>query len=122
MTELSLTAHHDGVILDVIAQPRASRTEIAGIRDGAVIIRITAAPVDGAANEAIVNLLSRNLRIGKSKFEIVAGGTSRRKRVLVRGVVAEELAMAFQRTSSSRRRTHQTANADSRITDPTAIR
>ncbi|MCA9847521.1 MAG: DUF167 domain-containing protein, partial [Dehalococcoidia bacterium] len=56
--------------------PRASREEIAGERDGAVLVRVTAPPVDGAANEALVKLLAKTLRVPKSAVAIVSGETS----------------------------------------------
>lgn len=59
--------------------PRASREGIAGERDGAVLVRVTAPPVDGAANEALVKLLAKALRIPKGSVAIISGETSRTK-------------------------------------------
>ena len=76
--------HADGVVITLHVQPRASRTEIAGIHDGALRVRVAAPPVDGAANAAVIELLSRALGARKTDVEIIAGATGRRKRVLVR--------------------------------------
>lgn len=59
--------------------PRASRDEIVGMRDGALIVRVTAPPVEGAANEALVRLLARDLAVKRTGVRIVSGATSRTK-------------------------------------------
>jgi uncharacterized protein (TIGR00251 family) len=59
--------------------PRAGRTEIAGVRDGAVLVRLAAAPVEGAANAELIDLLARILRIPKRDITIVSGERSRSK-------------------------------------------
>jgi uncharacterized protein len=63
--------------------PRASRTAIAGVRDGVLHVRVTAAPVDGAANRALMELLGKRLRVGPTSIRIEAGATASRKRVSV---------------------------------------
>ena len=76
----------DGVVsFQVRVVPRASRSEIAGEHDGALRVRVTAPPVDGAANEELVRLLARELKVRASAIEIVSGHTSRTKGILVRG-------------------------------------
>lgn len=70
----------------VIVSPRASRTTLAGIHDGALKIRLAAAPVDGAANEELTGFLSRLLETPKSSFSIVSGQSSKRKTVEAGGV------------------------------------
>jgi len=59
--------------------------------DGSLKIRLTAPPVDGAANEALVDFLSRTLDLSKSSIEIVSGHTSREKRVKISGMSEEEV-------------------------------
>jgi len=66
--------------------PRASRSEIAGEHDGALRVRVTAPPVDGAANDEVIRLLARALGVTRSAVEIVSGQTSKTKRIRVRGV------------------------------------
>jgi uncharacterized protein (TIGR00251 family) len=82
--------HHGGTLIDIVVQPRASKSEITVVHDGALRVRIAAAPVDGAANDAIIELLSKRLKVRKSDVQIVSGATGRRKRVLVRGVHVEQ--------------------------------
>ena len=71
--------------------PRASRNAIAGVREGVLHVRVTAAPVDGAANRALTELLGKTLRIGGSAVRIESGGTSSRKRLSVPEVALERL-------------------------------
>ena len=72
--------------LTVRIQPRASRNGVTRMEDGSFKIRLTAPPVDGAANEALVKFLSETLSISKSKVEIVSGHTGRQKIVRIGGV------------------------------------
>jgi uncharacterized protein (TIGR00251 family) len=78
----------DGVVIDIKIIPRAGKTALAGTRDNALLIRLAAAPVEGAANEALVGLLSKTLDLPKRDVVIIAGDKSRLKRVLVRGTTA----------------------------------
>jgi hypothetical protein len=76
-----------GAALPVKVVPRASKNEIVGIGpDGAVKIRVTAPPVDGAANEAVIELLAAVLGIPKSNIDIVAGLTNTSKLVSLIGI------------------------------------
>lgn len=74
------------VTIAVRIQPRASKNSISRTEDGSLKIRLTAPPVDGAANEALVNYLSKVLGVSKSSIEIVSGHTSREKRIRISGV------------------------------------
>lgn len=74
----------------VIVAPRASRTTLAGIHDGALKIRLAAPPVDGAANEELIGFLSRLLGVAKSSVSIVAGQSSKRKTVEAGGLKSVE--------------------------------
>jgi uncharacterized protein (TIGR00251 family) len=76
----------DGVVFAVRVKPRASRDAIEGARDGALVVRLTAPPVEGAANVALARLLGRALGVAPSAVRIVGGATSRTKRVAVSGV------------------------------------
>jgi len=80
------------VRIRVRVQPRASRTEVAGEHDGALRIRVTAPPVEGEANDALVRLLSKRLRVAASRITVVSGATSRTKQVEVEGVDAADVA------------------------------
>lgn len=88
---LHVESHRDGTVIHVQAQPRAARSEVVGPHDGMLRIRITAPPVEGAANTAIVNLLSDLLGVRRSAVEVVSGASGRRKRVLVRGLSPAEV-------------------------------
>lgn len=86
---------HDGKsgsALAVRITPRASRNEIHEILDdGTVKIRITAPPVDGQANKAIIDFLSEILNVSKSKLEIVAGQTGKDKIIAIEGMNSKEV-------------------------------
>lgn len=79
-------------MLTVRVIPRAGRTEIAGERAGALLARIGAAPVEGAANDALLQLLARRLGIPRQRVKIVAGERGRSKRVVLRGLSAADVA------------------------------
>jgi uncharacterized protein (TIGR00251 family) len=70
--------------------PRASKPGVAGTRDGAVLVRIGAAPVDGAANAELVDTLARALRLPRRAITLTAGATSRVKRVQIDGLARDE--------------------------------
>ncbi len=81
---IPLRREADGVSFEVAVQPRSSRAAIKGEREGALRIRLTAPPVDGAANKQCVELLAKALRVSKSALEIVSGSSSKRKRIKLR--------------------------------------
>ena len=89
MLEINETG--DGVTFTVRVAPRATRTEVAGVHDGALKVRIAAPPVEGAANEELMRFLARALGVPTRAVEIVAGHTSKTKRVRVRGVAARQI-------------------------------
>ena len=91
----------DGVLLRTHVQPRASRSEIGGLEMEALRIRVTAPPVAGAANEAVVKLLARTLGIAKSRVQLVRGGTSRHKVFKLHGI---EVAVAAAKLEPHRGR------------------
>jgi uncharacterized protein (TIGR00251 family) len=72
----------------VRVQPRARRNEIAGERDGAVLVRVTAPPVDGRANHAVRRLLAKRLGIPAGRVSVIRGDASRDKLVEVEGMAA----------------------------------
>ena len=79
-----------GVTLTVRIQPRASKNEVVRLENGGLKIRLTAPPVDGAANEALVKFLADRFSVAKSQVEIVSGHTSRDKIVRISGVSTED--------------------------------
>jgi uncharacterized protein (TIGR00251 family) len=76
-------------------QPRARRDEVVGARAGAIVIRVTAPPVDGRANAALCAFIAKRLRIPPSRVRVVRGQTSRDKVVRVEGVAQDELRAAL---------------------------
>ena len=76
----------DGIRLRVRVQPRASRTELAGRHGDALKIRLTAPPVEGAANEALLRFLAERLGVARSAVRLAAGAGGRAKVVAVEGV------------------------------------
>jgi hypothetical protein len=76
--------------IPVRVQPRSSRSEIVGVRDGVLVVRVTAPPLDGRANDAVCRLLATCLRVRTSSVAIVRGERSRDKLVRVEGVDARE--------------------------------
>jgi uncharacterized protein (TIGR00251 family) len=74
--------------LEVRVIPRAGRSGFGGLREGALVVRLAAAPVDGAANDELVALIARTLRIPKRDVTIVSGERSRSKRVRIDGLDA----------------------------------
>ena len=81
----------DGVIFKITVQPRGSKNEIAGLQGDAMKIRLTAPPVEGAANKMCVEFLAKSLKVRKSVVEIIRGRTSRSKKVLVRSATRKEI-------------------------------
>jgi uncharacterized protein (TIGR00251 family) len=73
-------------IIDVRVIPRASRSGIAGMRGDAVLVRLNAPPVDGAANAELIEVIADALGIPKRAVSIVAGERARQKRVRIDGV------------------------------------
>ena len=85
------------VRLDVYIQPRASKTEFAGLHDGVVKIRIAAPPVENAANLALIEFVAQQLGIAKRSVRIVSGSTGRRKTLEIDGLTADAVASRWGR-------------------------
>jgi uncharacterized protein len=87
---------NSGVRLRVHVQPRASRSEVVGLHGDALKIRLAAPPVDGAANEELIAFLAKQLKVPKSRIELVAGAASRAKTVAIAGISAEDAARRLE--------------------------
>jgi uncharacterized protein (TIGR00251 family) len=72
-------------------QPRSRREEIAGERDGVLLVRVTAAPVDGRANAALCRLIAKRARVGVRSVSVVRGAATRQKVVRIEGIGAAAL-------------------------------
>jgi uncharacterized protein len=81
--------------LEIRVQPRARANEIVGERDGVLLARVTAPPLDGRANEALCRLIARQAGVGVRRVEIVRGAATRRKSVRVTGLSAAQLRAAL---------------------------
>lgn len=79
-----------GIDIDVRVIPRAGRSGVAGIRDGRLLVRLAAPPVEGAANDALIELIAERLECPRRAVRIVSGEKSRTKRVAVDGVRAND--------------------------------
>lgn len=86
------------ITLTVRVVPRSSKSEIVGEMDGAVKVRLTSPPVDGAANAELTKLFAKTFGVSKSDVEIISGETSKTKRLRVTGVTAEQLRSVLDET------------------------
>jgi uncharacterized protein len=85
-TGAALRSVQSGVRIDIRVVPRASRNAIDGVRDSRLIVRVTAPPVDEAANDAVVALLADVLDVPRRSVRIVVGDTARNKTIEIAGV------------------------------------
>jgi uncharacterized protein (TIGR00251 family) len=86
-----LRSEPDGVLLSIKLQPRASVNQIGEVMGNELRVKVTAPPVDSAANEALVRFLAETLDCGRNKVELVRGQTSRHKTIRVHGMTAEDV-------------------------------
>jgi uncharacterized protein (TIGR00251 family) len=94
------TAH--GARIDVRVIPRSPRTGVEGVRDGRLLVRVTAPPVDSAANEAVVAVLADTLGVPKRSVRLVAGATGRNKTIEVNGVDVGDVMARLQQPEAER--------------------
>jgi uncharacterized protein len=97
MTPPFLRVQTDGVLLSVKLQPRASANEIGEPLGNELRVKVTAPPVDAAANEALLSLLAKQLDCSRGQVELVRGRTSRHKLIKLRGVPIETLLARLRR-------------------------
>jgi TIGR00251 family protein len=98
MIEDALTLAHDvddGCTLPVRVRPGAKKNDVAGIHAGAVKISLTAPPVDGRANEALIEFVAELLRIPRARVNLLSGATSRMKVLRITGKSAAEVQAAL---------------------------
>ncbi len=91
MSELDVRERDGAVVFEVRVAPRASRSRVIGVQDGALKVALTAPPVDGAANDALRKLLAKTLGVPKSDVEIVRGDRARIKLLRVKGIRAADV-------------------------------
>ena len=87
-----LRVQPDGVWLSIKLQPRASANEIGEALGNELRVKVTAPPVDSAANEALIRFLADKLDCARNQVELVRGQTSRHKVIKLHGLTAEEVA------------------------------
>jgi hypothetical protein len=80
-----------GVAVDILVQPRASRSRIGPLHGDRLKVAVTAPPVEGAANQAVIELFARRLRLPRRAIEVIAGAGSRRKTIAIAGASAEAI-------------------------------
>ena len=77
--------------IKVWVQPKSSRNQVDGFQDGALRVRVTAAPTEGQANAAVIAILAKTLGVSKSRLEIIRGYSSRDKVVSVDTLTEQEV-------------------------------
>lgn len=77
--------------IDILVQPRASRAKIGPRHDGRIKVAVTAPPVDGEANAAVIELIARALGVARSSVEVIAGHGSRRKTLRIANATLAQL-------------------------------
>jgi hypothetical protein len=87
------------VTLRVRVQPRAARDQLGGTRGGALVVRLSAPPVEGQANAALLRLLARRLGLAPSALELLRGESGRDKLLRVRGLAPSELRARLERAA-----------------------
>ncbi len=91
MSEWSITEANGSVTFAVRVVPRSSRSQIAGVEGGALKIKLTAPPVDGAANAALIEFVAEWLGVRRSAVSIISGDKARNKLVRVNGVTRAQV-------------------------------
>ena len=81
---LAIEEKPQGIVFRVFVQPRSSKNMVAGAYGDAIKIKLTAPPVDGAANRMCIQFLAKCLKVPRSSLEIISGHTGRNKRLLLR--------------------------------------
>jgi uncharacterized protein (TIGR00251 family) len=79
------------ITVDILVQPRASRARIGPMHDGRIKVAVTAPPVDGEANAAVIDLLADRLGIARGDIAVVAGASSRRKTLRIAHITERQL-------------------------------
>ena len=84
MNTLSIREHPEGITFKIFVQPRSANNMIVGLHENALKLKLTAPPVDNAANKLCLKFLAKSLGVSKSQVQIISGHTSRTKLVLLR--------------------------------------
>jgi len=87
---LEIKENEEGIFIKIRVQPKASKNEIKGLQGDALKVRLTAPPVEGAANQACIDFFAKLCNIPRLRVEIVSGLTGRNKTVFIRGMQKED--------------------------------
>lgn len=79
----------DVVVVSVRVTPRGGRDAVIGVRDGVLHVRVSAPPVDGAANQAVLAVVAKAFGLRRSQASLVGGATARDKRIALSGLAAD---------------------------------
>jgi uncharacterized protein (TIGR00251 family) len=93
---MSTRVHEGYVSIDILVQPRASRAQFGPTHGDRIKVFVTSPPVDGEANDAVVELLRKTFAVAKGKVSITSGLSSRRKTVRVEGITGAHIEEAMQ--------------------------
>jgi uncharacterized protein (TIGR00251 family) len=96
---IEISAHREGSVLSVRAQPGAKKVGVVGEQNGALKVAVAVAPEQGKANKALRDVLCEALDVKRGAVELLSGETSRDKRFLIRGVTPAELQSRLARLS-----------------------
>ena len=99
----SVVPHVQGCVISLTVSPRSSSNRLEVDASGAIGVRITAPPVDGAANARLLKVLSAILDVPSSSLEVLAGAQSRHKRVLAKGIDEKSAWTAISHAATSRK-------------------
>jgi uncharacterized protein (TIGR00251 family) len=91
METLQLKEEAGAILLPIKVRPRGRANSLDEVRDGVLLMTVTAAPTDGEANSAVISTLAKSLRLAKSDVEIRRGEKSRTKTVLLHGINLADL-------------------------------
>jgi len=97
MDELNISSTERGSRLSVWAKPRAAKSRVLGVRGGALEVALAAPPVDGAANDALIETLAKALGLPKRDVTIASGHAGRSKTVELAGLSPDEVRAALSR-------------------------
>lgn len=86
-----ITELPEGIILQLKVQPRSSKNQLVGVHADSLKVKLTAPPVDGAANQACCRFLAKIFQVSGHNVELISGETSRHKRVLIRNVTEQQV-------------------------------
>jgi hypothetical protein len=96
---LSIKAKDGGVVLRLRVQPKSSRNDFSVDAEGQFRLAITAPPVDGQANKAVLQVLAKTLGVPKRAVQLISGDTSRNKTVFIENIDCNSVASAFNKSN-----------------------